>query len=97
MSNVLYAAPPRDDNVAGPREFAYLAEVDILGWKFRMMKDGMLVIDTPTATADSEGRNMLCCLGRNHAALIAALLALDPEVPDAVIPSRWTDVGRIVG
>lgn len=96
MSNVLYEAPPRSDNVAGTRDFAYLAEVDILGWKFRMMKDGMLVIDTPTAHADSEGRHMTMALGRGHVDLIDALIGLDPGLPDPVVPERYTDIGRIL-
>ena len=89
-------APSREENVAGVREFAYMAEVDILGWKFRMMKNGSFVIDTPIATEHNAGRNMLCILGRDHAALLSALLALDPDVPPALIPDRWDGVGRLV-
>jgi hypothetical protein len=96
MSNVLYAAPSRDTNDAGPREFAYLAEVDILGWKFRLMKDGKFVIDTPNIVEGMEGSNMLAVLGRDHADLLAALLNLDPDLPEVVVPDRWTNVGRLV-
>ena len=93
-----FHAPNREDNVSGPRQFAYLAEVDILGWKFRSMKDGSFVIDTPIASDDLavEGRGMICILGREHKRLIEALLALDPDLPPAVVPDTYTNVARVI-
>ena len=92
---ILYKAPTREDNYCGPRSFAYLAEVDVLGWKFRKMADGGFVIDTPRTTLDTAGFPLVAVLTPKHVALLQALMALEntgePEVPDA-----WGDVGKVV-
>ena len=91
----LHEAPSREDNWCGPRDFAYLAEVDILGWKFRKMADGTFVVDTPKVTLDDAGRGLTASFGRGHTALIEALMALEhggePDVPDS-----WDSVGKVV-
>ena len=90
----LYEAPTRDDNFVGPRDFAYLAEVDILGWKFRKMADGGFVIDTPRTTLDMSA-SLVAVLGPEHVALIQALMALKTtQAPE--IPNSWENVGKAV-
>jgi hypothetical protein len=91
----LYEAPSRADNWCGDRDFAYLAEVDILGWKFRKMADGGVIIDTPKVTLDQAGSNLRAVLSPGHVALVQALMALEkkqgPEVPDS-----WEDIGKVL-
>ena len=52
MTETHFKAPSADENIAGPRAFAYVAEVDVMGWKFRVMYDGSLQIDLPTMPVD---------------------------------------------
>ena len=63
-------APSREENVAGPREFAYMAEVDILGWKFHQA-----INDYDVSFVGFVGI-AVALLGRNKAVgiLFAALL-----------------------
>ena len=47
MPEYLSRAPSREDNLAGPRQFGYIAELDLVGWKFVTNADGSFVIETP--------------------------------------------------
>lgn len=44
---VLTRAPASGDNEPGPRVFLYMAELDILGWKFAVRGNGNIVIEVP--------------------------------------------------
>jgi hypothetical protein len=91
-----YVAPSREENWAGDREFAYLTEVDVLGWKFRKMTTGNVVIETPRVTLDFAGESMGVILTPDHVALLAALVALrEPGVGDP-LPDGWENVGQFV-
>lgn len=93
-AETFYAAPSRAENFSGPRTFAYLAEVDILGWKFRAMQDGRFVIDTPIVA--ETGANLMLVVTSDGADLLASLLAMLPQNTDELqLPENWTDVGRI--
>jgi hypothetical protein len=62
MTETVYRAQPSETNYAGARDFKYVAEIDILGWKFVRSTDGALLIETPRATRDQVGASMLMLL-----------------------------------
>lgn len=88
----LTVAPDRSDNPVEAREFQYLAEVDILGWKFTKAKNGALLVTTPTMEPEGQGGYLLAVLSPQHQALLQALMALvEPERGE--IPDSWENVG----
>lgn len=96
IGHTLYEAPSREENISGPRDFAYMAEVDILGWKFRRMTDGALIIETPAAGVDASGKNMFFSVQQEFHPLLAALLSLDaPTGTEFHPPDGWSNVGRL--
>lgn len=71
-------APARESNRVGPREFGYLAEIDICGWKFVAQKDGSILIETPAV----EGVGSLVFVtGDGGRDLLIELLSLADEQP----------------
>ena len=91
---MLYTAPNREDNYTGDRDFAYQAEVDILGWKFRKMGDGKFIVETPRVTLNDAGHSLMFAFGTEHQALLAALMALTSvKAEDAPMGEA---VGRLV-
>jgi len=75
MSETHFKAPSADENVAGPRAFAYVAEVDVMGWKFRVMYDGSFQIDLPTMPVDDLPVSPMFAAGPGVTAILEALLA----------------------
>lgn len=89
----LYRAPSAEENVVGDRVFSYLAEIDILGWKFRKLVDGSLVIETPSVPDIGP---LLCRLGEDETEMLEILAAMPkPEGPVWLPPSEWSNVGSI--
>jgi hypothetical protein len=94
MTEHVWRAPGFTENVSGPREFHYLAEVDMLGWKFVRGTDGALLIETPRATSETVGQSMIAVLRPDLLEVIRAVLDLAVPQPDGAVPSDWNAVGR---
>ena len=88
----LYRAPSAEENVVGDRTFSYLAEIDILGWKFRKLVDGSLVIETPSVP--EIGAPLLCRLDEDGTELLEILAAM-PKPEGSVWLPPWSNVGSI--
>jgi hypothetical protein len=90
---MIYRAPSREENVAGPREFAYVAEIDITGWKFRLMYDGSFQIDLPTLP--EGGSPMFACSPATTDLLRALLSASDGPGTLAQFTSSAAGLGSV--
>jgi len=61
--------------------FAHMAELEILGWKFRVRGDGTLEIETSVFNTPDPQSQALMALNSAHRELLAALLALPGSAP----------------
>lgn len=81
MVEHLDRAPARSQNFGGERTFGYMAELDILGWKFVVRADGSILIETPIV----DGGQPTIALSSYHRDLITALFDLPDEEPVGVV------------